>query len=343
MKMVRCKMACIQFQVTPKLSHLNAVKKDFRKTDTWQAKKQTIVANSTTEAEYVAAANCCGQVQVLRATYCAELVSAASLVNTARPTLSTARLGKFDAVRQIWAAEAICAAVEKFKENPLNLNPHPLLLNLVQETTPPETSSSHATTQDSRDSLEETNGNEGDQVQTSHDSPLSGGHTSDRAEGALNLQELSVLCTNLSNKVLTLESIKDAQAVEIQMSRSQVWNNHGKLRKLLMRGGKVLKLKRVSVDLMLQKLRKTWTVVIKEEMLKNYGVPHDYYRVFRSNESSRYIKTFIEMVLRFDRLDFIELHSLVMQRFSTTTLEGIDLVLWGDLRIMFEETTDDDI
>ncbi|GKA95115.1 ribonuclease H-like domain-containing protein, partial [Tanacetum coccineum] len=58
-----------------------------------------------------------------------------------------------------------------------------------------------------------------------------------------------------------------------------------------------------------------------------YGVPHDYYRVFRANESSRYIKTFTEMVSRFDRLDFIELHSLVMQIFSTTTPEGFDLVL----------------
>ncbi|GJS13549.1 hypothetical protein Tco_0408021 [Tanacetum coccineum] len=74
-----------------------------------------------------------------------------------------------------------------------------------------------------------------------------------------------------------------------------------------------------------------------------YGVPYDYYKVFRANGSSRYIKTFTEMVSRFDRLDFIELHSLVMQRFSTTTPEGIDLVLWGDLRIMFEETADDDI
>ncbi|GJS34896.1 hypothetical protein Tco_0533278 [Tanacetum coccineum] len=61
--------------------------------------------------------------------------------------------------------------------------------------------------------------------------------------------------------------------------------------------------------------------------IDRYGVPHDYYRVFRANGSSRYIKTFTEMVSRFDRLDFIELHSLVMQRFSTTTPEGIDLVL----------------
>ncbi|GJY45541.1 hypothetical protein Tco_0434604, partial [Tanacetum coccineum] len=74
-----------------------------------------------------------------------------------------------------------------------------------------------------------------------------------------------------------------------------------------------------------------------------YVVPHDYYRVFRANGSSRYIKTFTEKVSRFDRLDFIELHSLVMQRFLTITPKEIDLVLWGDLRIMFEEIADDDI
>ncbi|GJX16482.1 putative ribonuclease H-like domain-containing protein, partial [Tanacetum coccineum] len=100
--------ACSRFQVTPKSSHLSAVKRIFRylkgkpklglwyprvssfdlesysdsdyaganldrKSTTggcqflgrrlisWQCKKQTIVATSTTEAEYVAAASCCGQ------------------------------------------------------------------------------------------------------------------------------------------------------------------------------------------------------------------------------------------------------------------------------------------
>ncbi|GKC27960.1 putative ribonuclease H-like domain-containing protein [Tanacetum coccineum] len=73
--------ACARFQVTPTVSHLYAVKRIFRylkgasldkKSTTrgcqflgsrlisWQCKKQTVVANSTTEREYVAASNCYG-------------------------------------------------------------------------------------------------------------------------------------------------------------------------------------------------------------------------------------------------------------------------------------------
>ncbi|GKB54599.1 putative ribonuclease H-like domain-containing protein [Tanacetum coccineum] len=73
--------ACSRFQVTPKTSHLHAVKRIFsdyaganldRKSTTggcqflgrrlisWQCKKQTIMATSIIEAEYVVDANCCG-------------------------------------------------------------------------------------------------------------------------------------------------------------------------------------------------------------------------------------------------------------------------------------------
>nr|GEW36151.1 hypothetical protein [Tanacetum cinerariifolium] len=71
--------ACARYQVNQKVSHLYAVKRIFRasldrKSITggcqffvcrlipWQCKKQTVVENSTTEAKYVAASSCCGQV-----------------------------------------------------------------------------------------------------------------------------------------------------------------------------------------------------------------------------------------------------------------------------------------
>ncbi|GKA30953.1 hypothetical protein Tco_0717258 [Tanacetum coccineum] len=76
---------------------------------------------------------------------------------------------------------------------------------------------------------------------------------------------------------------------------------------------------------------------------KRHGAECLYYRIFRSDGSSRWIKTFSEMVARFDRLDLLELYNLVMKRFETTTLEGVDLVLWGDLRIMFDANAEDEL
>nr|GEW44918.1 hypothetical protein [Tanacetum cinerariifolium] len=52
--------ACARYQVNLKVSHLHAMKMIFRLIS-WQCKKQTVVANSIIEAEYVAASSCYGQ------------------------------------------------------------------------------------------------------------------------------------------------------------------------------------------------------------------------------------------------------------------------------------------
>nr|GEW92394.1 hypothetical protein [Tanacetum cinerariifolium] len=55
--------------------------------------------------------------------------------------------------------------------------------------------------------------------------------------------------------------------------------------------------------------------------LDKHGAECIYYRIFRFDGSSRWIKTFSEMVTRFDRMDLEELYNLVMQRFETTSPE----------------------
>ncbi|GKB74798.1 hypothetical protein Tco_0936210 [Tanacetum coccineum] len=77
----------------------------------------------------------------------------------------------------------------------------------------------------------------------------------------------------------------------------------------------------------MSKRKKTKSDLEEEEDLKTFLkiVPDKEgiidYEIFRSDGSSRYIKIFSEMVTRFDRLDLVELHNLVMQRVYTLTLE----------------------
>ncbi|GJV27803.1 hypothetical protein Tco_1384251 [Tanacetum coccineum] len=68
-----------------------------------------------------------------------------------------------------------------------------------------------------------------------------------------------------------------------------------------------------------------------------------YYQVFRGYGSSKNYKVLSEMLEDFDRLDVEELYRLVKEMYSTSRPEGYDLILWGDLHILFEPNEDDEI
>ncbi|GKE04709.1 hypothetical protein Tco_1396727, partial [Tanacetum coccineum] len=56
-----------------------------------------------------------------------------------------------------------------------------------------------------------------------------------------------------------------------------------------------------------------------------------YYQVFRGDGSSKNYKVLSEMLEDFDRQDVEVLYRLVKERYSLSSLEGFDLMLWGDL------------
>ncbi|GJW91813.1 hypothetical protein Tco_0169366 [Tanacetum coccineum] len=67
------------------------------------------------------------------------------------------------------------------------------------------------------------------------------------------------------------------------------------------------------------------------------------YRIIRANGNTSYHKSLSSMLRIFDRQDLVDLHRLVMKRFEDTTPEGYNLLLWGDLKVMFEPNAEDEI
>ncbi|GJU10924.1 hypothetical protein Tco_1133320 [Tanacetum coccineum] len=50
-----------------------------------------------------------------------------------------------------------------------------------------------------------------------------------------------------------------------------------------------------------------------------------------------------EMLDDFDRQDVMDLHRLVKERYETTSPEGYDLMLWGDLKTLFKPSEEDEV
>ncbi|GJS79303.1 hypothetical protein Tco_0729184 [Tanacetum coccineum] len=62
-----------------------------------------------------------------------------------------------------------------------------------------------------------------------------------------------------------------------------------------------------------------------------------------SDGNTNYYKSLFSMLRKFDRQDLVDLHRLVMKRFEDNTPKGYNLLLWGDLTIMFEPNAEDEI
>ncbi|GJT13735.1 hypothetical protein Tco_0860777 [Tanacetum coccineum] len=60
------------------------------------------------------------------------------------------------------------------------------------------------------------------------------------------------------------------------------------------------------------------------------------YKLTRADESSSYHGDTQAFLRRLDMQDLNDLYRLVQERFQDHPLEGYDLVLWGDLRMIFD-------
>ncbi|GJR70935.1 putative ribonuclease H-like domain-containing protein [Tanacetum coccineum] len=66
----------------------------------------------------------------------------------------------------------------------------------------------------------------------------------------------------------------------------------------------------------------------------------DYLVIYRANGNFRAFNYLLEVLHILDRHDLFHLYDLVMKQYSEITPEGIELILWGDLKIMMESSTE---
>ncbi|GJX80757.1 putative ribonuclease H-like domain-containing protein [Tanacetum coccineum] len=210
--------ACARYQVNPKVSHLHAVKRIFRLIS-WQCKKQTVVANSITKAEYVAASSCCGQVlwiqnQLLDYGY--NFMHTKIFIDNNNEAVHK-ELGD-----SLLRANTTASSLEAEHDGGN--------ITKIQSKATPNESSSLGTTSGGVPRCQETMGDTIAQTRfknvskLSNDSLLARGNTLRSDEDRLKLNELMELCTSLQTRVLDLEKTKTSQSNEIDSLKSRVKN-----------------------------------------------------------------------------------------------------------------------
>ncbi|GJZ62128.1 hypothetical protein Tco_0618265, partial [Tanacetum coccineum] len=66
----------------------------------------------------------------------------------------------------------------------------------------------------------------------------------------------------------------------------------------------------------------------------------NYLVIYNVNRHFRAFNCLMEILHIFDRHDLFHLYDLVMKQYSKITIEDIELILWGDLKIMMESSTE---
>nr|GEY87057.1 hypothetical protein [Tanacetum cinerariifolium] len=212
--------ACFRFHVTPKLLHLHAVKRIFRRLISWQCKKQTIIATFTTEAEYLAAANCCEQHNLVlpgKKLVLPGIVSAAKLpLEKTKSNVEFHQIVDFltmSSIHHSLTGEGSSSGLGHQETMGGAMDQIRFESALMQSINPPL--SIGYTIRSGEDRMEHDIELTDPVPQKPYNSPLSEGHIPGSDEGSMKLKELTDLCTTLLQKVFDLENVKTTQAKEI--------------------------------------------------------------------------------------------------------------------------------
>ncbi|GKC67069.1 putative ribonuclease H-like domain-containing protein, partial [Tanacetum coccineum] len=332
--------ACSRFQVTPKTSHLNAVKRIFRylkgkpklglwyprvssfdleaysdsdyaganldrKSTTggcqflgrrlisWQCKKQTIVATSTTEAEYVAAANCCGH-HFIRDAYEKKLIQVLKIHTD--DNVADLLTKAFDVSRRIIAQQRS----EAIRNKPPTKNQfRNQMMTYLKHVGNKKHADLKTKSFDKIKALYE-------KVKRFDDSFITIGFTEDERkikemnEGASDPdKKKKIVKEDVSAKVPAKQDVVEQGTIDSEIMEIKSF---------------ISKLDKVS------------------------SPEGDYLVVYRVNGNFRAFNYLMEVLHIFDRQDLFHLYDLVMKEYSESTPEGIELILWGDLKIMMESS-----
>ncbi|GKB54600.1 hypothetical protein Tco_0905353 [Tanacetum coccineum] len=90
------------------------------------------------------------------------------------------------------------------------------------------------------------------------------------------------------------------------------------------------------IDLVLPDVRR-YVVVLTE------AKDSEVCKITRADGTSSFHGDFQALLRRLDRQDLFQLYSLVQERYKHRSIEGHDLDLWGDLKMMFDPNEEDDI